>query len=230
MAVRYLSTSEYRLFIEPEHLLGILNGDETILADVEELAFNEVNKYLARRYDLTAAVYPIVQWDAGTGYDKDTVVECLPPEFEEGQVVEKGTIVGYKSITYQALAPQDEDASLNPEDAPHLWRSRGTRSLFKATDDTSAGQSPLMDTIWQPVIDRNTSVLKYVADIALYHLYTRTGVMPDTRLKPYNDAVSNLIKAAQGHVDLNLPLKTEDQRPLGTIRTNSRIPHRGWGY
>lgn len=178
------------------------------------LTLQSGNVYKANQNGITG-VFDVSKWTLLGARYAVFFVKLPYPAFSLYTAYNKGDIVYYAGRTYQALQASvltSHDAAIQYTDIKQIpfinqlptstlcWKDLGAYSVAANTD--------ILDNKWQSGDNRDSQMVMYCVDIALYHIHSRIAPnnIPELRHKRYEAAIDWLHMCAEGKVTPSLPI------------------------
>jgi hypothetical protein len=94
----YLTPKDYNKTIQSDNLQQVIAGDDTILADAEELAIEEAAGHLVQKYDTSREFQDTTPWDVQDTYNAFDRVYLDAPIFNIASTYALGTYISYQAV------------------------------------------------------------------------------------------------------------------------------------
>jgi hypothetical protein len=215
----YIARQDYRRIIESRELLTLIDSDASLLTDAERMGLEEINMHLRVKYDISGYFKKIYVWNKDQEFLKDDLVEVNANEYDPEAEYVAGEQVSTLAFVYRAN--RDVEVGQGPKEAPLYWDEIGNpNTVYRALQDNQDVAVSDPDN-WIQDDSRNPFLTTLFTDVVVYHLMSRSGSIPDIRVKRYDDACKTLKAIAAGKVDIGLPLLTEEVRPTGRFAIKS---------
>lgn len=215
----YIARQDYRRIIESRELLTLIDNDPELLKDAERMAVEQLNMFLRVRYDLTDYFKKIYVWDSGTEFKAGDLMEVQATEYDQDSTYTKGDSVSTLVFVYRAN--RDVLEGQGPKEAPLYWDEIGQPNIVYEAIADNTGQPITNTEAWRKWDSRNPFLVTIFTDLVVYHLMSRSGQIPDIRVKRYDDAITTIKAIASGKVDIGLPLLAETPRETNRIAMRS---------
>lgn len=220
----FLRKDDFTTHIRQEDLGQIIEEQDSLLFDAIAIAQKEMEDYLRHRYLVADIFRDIVPWTAAHTYSKGARVELKAMPFSATLPYKRNDYAEYKGTVYRCLMSHTG----SPTSDGNYWQPFCEQGdLFTALANTS--QKPHTEQ-WEKSDTRHALMKKYMVDISLYHLHCRISprLIPEHRIKLYEQAVGHLKQLAKGNLDSDLP-----QKPISegrTFRWGTSLERQGNGY
>lgn len=196
--------------------------DEFTRRQGEELAESEMKSYMRHRFEVDNIFRDVNLFDDSKAYLENDRIEWIETAWDSSTnyaVNDRVSFNGKIYIAIQAITNVDPTDDL-------FWTEIGTNEgIYVAKEDVTAGVLPNVTASWAFGDDRDTQLVAFTIDLALYHLHSAGQVRtnPELRQKRYDDAIKWLKMVQKGEIDLPLEVKLDsDGEEIGeTIQGGS---------
>lgn len=218
----FIRLKDYRMQIDGTDLDKVLSMDAFARERGEDTAESEMKSYMRHRFDVDTIFRDITTFDDTIAYKDTNRVEWTETAWDSSTNYIIGDRVSLSGSIYVAIQASN---NVDPTDT-NFWTKIGTNEgIYVAVADTIAGDLPNDTAKWLFGDDRNSQLVTFLVDIALFHVHSKNNprVNPKLRQDRYDNAIKWLVMVQKGNIDLDLPvlLDTEGEKIGGTIEAAS---------